>query len=75
MEKIYYDLGEPEIFMLDTIPIAPIIIVISSPSIAEQISKSSKTYPWSVPKSVTMKEMKPLIGESSISAISVSHSH
>jgi hypothetical protein len=65
MEQIYEELGEPDIFVLDTAPIFR-LLVICSPMIAEQISKASSQYPYSVPKSWTVGDLMPLIGKQSI---------
>lgn len=65
MEQIYEDLGKPDIFVLDTAPIFR-LLVICSPMIAEQVSKASPRYPYSVPKSWTIADIMPLIGKQSI---------
>ena len=50
---------------------APIVIVLSY-DIAEQVTRASKSFPWSLPKSPTMLEMRDLVGHNSILAIGVS---
>lgn len=65
LEQIWEDLSQPEIYVLDTAPIFRILVV-CSPTIAEQISKASSRYPYSVPKSWTVKDIMPLLGKRSI---------
>ncbi|KAK4184333.1 putative sterigmatocystin biosynthesis P450 monooxygenase stcS [Podospora australis] len=61
------DLGSPPIMLLDTRPIFQYpMVVISSHEVAEQVSKSSKLFPWSTPKSPTFSEFVHLIGPRSI---------
>jgi hypothetical protein len=62
---MYEDLGKPDIFVVDTAPIFR-VLVICSPTIAEQISKPSSQYPYSMPKSWTLSDILPLIGKQSI---------
>ncbi|KAH7057258.1 cytochrome P450 monooxygenase [Macrophomina phaseolina] len=59
-------LGSPPIVVLDFRPFLYEIAIINSHEVAEQIAKSSKTFPHSVPKSPTMDHMLPLIGEHSV---------
>jgi hypothetical protein len=65
MEQIYEELGKPDIFVLDMAPIFR-VLVICSPIIAEQISKPSSQYPYSMPKSWTVADVLPLVGKQSI---------
>jgi len=65
LEQIYEELGKPDIFLLDTAPIFR-VLVICSPMIAEQISKPSSQYPYSMPKSWTVMDIMPLVGKQSI---------
>jgi hypothetical protein len=65
LEQIYEELGKPDIFLLDTAPIFR-VLVICSPMIAEQISKPSSQYPYSMPKSWTVTDITPLVGKQSI---------
>ncbi len=71
LEKIYEELGQPEIYVLDTAPIFRLLII-CSPTIAEQLSKPSSQYPYSLPKSWTLKDIVPLIGKESIISSEVS---
>lgn len=66
-EKIAKDMGYPPLFLLDLRPIErnP-ICVIRSHFVAEQITRATKTSPYSAPKSPTMTELMPLIGTHSI---------
>lgn len=67
-EKIYEDLGEPECFYIDFRPFhfLPSMLVVTSPYIAEQISRPSSNFPYAYPKSWTMQDLVPLIGSNSI---------
>jgi hypothetical protein len=71
LEHIYEDLGQPDIYVLDTAPIFRLLIV-CSPTIAEQLSKPSSRYPYSLPKNWTLKDILPLIGKNSILTSEVS---
>ncbi|KAL1634552.1 hypothetical protein SLS56_002245 [Neofusicoccum ribis] len=59
-DYIFYDLvksmGHPPIVLADFRPFHYELAIISSHEIAEQISKTSKTFPYSVPKSPTMSK-------------------
>jgi len=65
LKQIWEELGQPDLFLLDTAPIHRMIIV-CSPTIAEQITKVSSQYPYSVPKTWTVKDILPLVGKKSI---------
>jgi hypothetical protein len=71
MEKVYEDLNQPDFFVLDIAPIFR-LLVICSPMMAEQISRSSSEYPYALPKSWTLKDVLPLIGKQSILVTEVS---
>lgn len=57
-DYIFYDLvksmGHPPIVITDFRPFVYEIALITSHDVCEQITKSSKTFPYSVPKSPTM---------------------
>ncbi|KAF4540021.1 Cytochrome P450 [Lasiodiplodia theobromae] len=69
-DYIFYDLvksmGHPPIVITDFRPFVYEIALITSHDVCEQITKSSKTFPYSVPKSPTMGDLLPLIGERSL---------
>jgi hypothetical protein len=71
LEQIWEDLGQPDLYLIDTAPIFR-MLVICSPTIAEQITKASSQYPYSVPKSWTVKDLLPLVGKTSIISSEVS---
>ncbi|KAK3402648.1 cytochrome P450 [Sordaria brevicollis] len=64
--SIWHSLGRPPLFLMDLRPVGPCLCIVASHHLAEQISRSSATFPWSVPKSYTVGELKPLIGHESI---------
>ncbi|KAK3373106.1 cytochrome P450 [Lasiosphaeria ovina] len=59
-------LGNPGLMLVDLRPVAYPIAVITSHHIAEQISRASKLFPWSTPKSPTINAFDRLIGSRSI---------
>ncbi|KAK3377436.1 cytochrome P450 [Podospora didyma] len=60
------ELGNPPFLMLDVRPAARAMLVITSHDVAEQISKSSKLFPWSVTKSPTFGPLEYIVGSRSI---------
>ncbi|KAF4220072.1 hypothetical protein CNMCM8980_003361 [Aspergillus fumigatiaffinis] len=63
---IYEHLGKPPLFLLDLWPLGRPICVVCSHEVAEQISRQSRTFPYSVPKSPTTKAFVDVIGPKSI---------
>ncbi|KAI6089259.1 cytochrome P450 [Hypoxylon rubiginosum] len=63
---MWTSIGRPPVMLVDLRPINPPMALISSPEIAEQISKPTKLFPFSTPKSPTWTHMIPLIGSTSI---------
>ncbi|OJD37523.1 cytochrome p450 52a11 [Diplodia corticola] len=59
-------MNHPPVVIADFRPFYWQIAIIASHDVCEQITKSSKTFPYSVPKSPTMGELLPLIGERSL---------
>ncbi|KAI1391550.1 cytochrome P450 [Hypoxylon trugodes] len=59
------DLGRPPLMLVDLRPINRPMVLIRSHDIAEQISKASKLYPTSTPKS-DLGYLEPVIGPTSI---------
>lgn len=66
MAEIHKDIGSPPFFMLDMRPINPPTVVIANYELAEQLSKPSKGFPYSVHKAPTTVRMIPLIGSKAI---------
>ncbi|KAK4171682.1 putative cytochrome P450 E-class, group I [Triangularia setosa] len=58
--------GNPSVLLVDTRPAGYAMAVISSHEVAEQLSKATKQYPWSAPKSPTIADLVNLIGPHSI---------
>lgn len=65
-EEMWISLGRPPVMLVDLRPIVPPMVLVSSHSMAEQISKQSSLFPLSTPKSPTWRHMIPIIGETSI---------
>ncbi|KAF2146341.1 uncharacterized protein K452DRAFT_340986 [Aplosporella prunicola CBS 121167] len=61
--EIAKTLGVPPMVMFDLRPFYWAICVITSHEVAEQVSRPSKLHPYSTPKSPTMRQLDPLIGE------------
>jgi hypothetical protein len=64
-------LGNPSVMFVDVWPTSAPILVIRDPGVAEQVSKSSKLFPYSVPKSPDTDNMYEMIGGSSILRVEV----
>lgn len=67
------DAGRPDILLADIRPISYAILIVSSHVVAEQISKVSKLFPTSTPKSPTIHDFTRLIGHESLLGKSVSN--
>ncbi|KAK9795993.1 putative Cytochrome P450 [Seiridium cardinale] len=65
-EEMWESMGRPPIMLVDLRPINPPMVLVPSHSIAEKISKPSKAFPLSKPKSPTWTHMLPIIGTTSI---------
>ncbi|KAI0010842.1 cytochrome P450 [Xylariaceae sp. FL0662B] len=65
-EEMWASMGRPPVMLVDLRPINPPMVLISSHDIAEQISKPTKLFPLSTPKSPTWSHMVPIIGSTSI---------
>ena len=64
---MFEDAGRPEILLVDTRPVISWpLTVVSSHAVAEQITKISKSFPWSVNKSPTVFEFTRLVGHESV---------
>ncbi|TPX08842.1 uncharacterized protein E0L32_009660 [Thyridium curvatum] len=64
--KMREKLGNPSLFTIDTWPMQYSMAIICDHDVAEQVSKVSKTFHWSVPKSPTFSNLLALIGYQSI---------
>ena len=60
------DLGRPGAMFVDMRPVGYPLLYVTDHEVAEQISKSSKTFNWAVHKSPTIDDIIPVIGEHSI---------
>ena len=58
--------GNPPILLMDIRPVSYALCVVLSHDVAEQISRSSKQFPYSTPKSPTFQELVPIVGSHSI---------
>ncbi|KAK1848577.1 cytochrome p450 [Colletotrichum chrysophilum] len=59
-------MGNPPVMLYDLRPISRPMLLIRSHCVAEQISRQSKMWPYSTPKSDTMAYLWPLVGKKSI---------
>ncbi|KAK4226013.1 putative cytochrome P450 E-class, group I [Podospora fimiseda] len=66
MTQILKKAGNPSVILLDMRPFGYPMAIITSHEVAEQISKPSKSYPWSAAKSPTISEFNHLIGPTSM---------
>ncbi|KAK3686206.1 cytochrome P450 [Podospora appendiculata] len=60
------DLGNPPLFLVDLRPVNHAMAIVTSHEVAEQFSRASKLFPWSVPKSPTINSFVHLVGRNSI---------
>lgn len=59
-------LGNAPLFILDLRPVQYVLCVVGSHEVAEQVSKSTKSFPYSMKKSPTMRLYERLLGPRSI---------
>ncbi|KAJ6013051.1 hypothetical protein N7522_003406 [Penicillium canescens] len=64
--EICKTLGNVPMFILDLYPVAPVLCVVCSHDIAEQVTKASKAFPYSIPKAPTTRAFEDLFGPRSI---------
>jgi hypothetical protein len=64
--EMYEKLGRPPLIFVDMRPVSKPVALITSHDIAEQVVKSSTLFPWSTPKTPTMKDIIHLLGSSSL---------
>jgi hypothetical protein len=60
------DLGNPPLMFLDLRPVSYPMVLVTSHEVAEQVSRASKQFAWSTPKSPTIGGLVRLIGPESI---------
>ncbi len=70
--EIWEGLGKPPFFLLDLRPVNYMMLVVTNHEVAEQITKASKMFPYSVTKSPSMKALAELVGPESIIMAGVS---
>ncbi|KAF0325765.1 cytochrome P450 52A11 [Colletotrichum asianum] len=58
--------GNPPVLFIDFWPLNNPMLLIRNHDVAEQISKQSQLWPYSLPKSPSFKEYLPLVGEHSL---------
>ncbi|OIW22527.1 cytochrome P450 [Coniochaeta ligniaria NRRL 30616] len=63
---IYESLGRPPVFVVDLRPVSYAILVVANHEVAEQISRVSPLFPWSVTKSPTNHANDQLVGKDSM---------
>ncbi|RAH63904.1 cytochrome P450 [Aspergillus aculeatinus CBS 121060] len=59
-------LGNPPLYLLDLRPVVGVLGIVCNHEVAEQISRSTKGFPYSMRKSPTMKALEPLLGPHSV---------
>lgn len=64
--SIFRALGKPPVMLFDLRPVTYPMVVVTSHEVAEQVSKPTKAFPWSLPKSPTINTIESLIGQKSI---------
>ncbi|KAJ6043323.1 hypothetical protein N7499_005749 [Penicillium canescens] len=65
-QDMHDQLGNPPLFIADFRPITYVMCIVCNHEVAEQISKSSKLFQYSTPKSPTIRWFQDLFGASSI---------
>uniref|UniRef100_A0A1Y1MQQ1 Cytochrome P450 n=1 Tax=Photinus pyralis TaxID=7054 RepID=A0A1Y1MQQ1_PHOPY len=66
ISEMHEALGKPPIMLLDNWPIVPPMVVVANHEVAEQVSRSSADFPYSVMKSPSVERIVDLIGPNSI---------
>lgn len=64
--EIKAHLGNPPLYLLDARPMQHPLGIVCSHEIAEQVSRSSKQFPYGLPKTPTLQDYKYLVGPHSI---------
>jgi cytochrome P450 len=65
-EAMHRAAGSPSVLLFDMRPVFWPLLLVFSPTVAEQIAKPSKTFKYSVPKSPTVSALTPIIGPTSL---------
>jgi len=65
-DEMRESLGSPPIMLLDLRPVIYPVLVIASHELAEQVSKMTKQWPYSMPKSPTLRTISCIVGDSSL---------
>jgi cytochrome P450 len=73
LRQIHEALGSPPVYLIDLRPVNYPTLIVASHEAAEQVSKTSKLFPYSTPKSPTVKSLVSLIGEHSILSSDAEH--
>ncbi|KAK3360452.1 cytochrome P450 [Lasiosphaeria hispida] len=60
------DLGNPPMMYIDLRPVGRPMLIVNNHEAAEQVTRATKFFPWSAPKSPTIKDLVHLIGERSL---------
>jgi cytochrome P450 len=61
-ERMAASLDRPSIMFVDLWPVMFPFVVVTNHTVAEQISRATKQYPYSLPKSPSMRYLRPLTG-------------
>ena len=69
--NIFESLGRPPLIILDIRPLNYPIVIVADHEVAEQVTRASKGFPYSLPKSPTMTYIDPLVGQHSLVSIKV----
>ena len=69
-QEIHESLGRPPLFVLDLWPLFTPAVISCSHEVAEQVAKSSKTFPWSAPKT-PVPHLSGFIGKRSMLSLQV----
>lgn len=67
--------GSPPVLLADMRPKEPPLLFIFDNSVAEQLTKPTKQFPTSIPKTPGMKNLSPLVGERSLVNLDVGCVH
>lgn len=68
---MFESLGKPSLILLDIRPLNYPMVIVADHEVAEQVSRASKGFPYSLPKSPGMTYLDPLIGQHSLVSIKV----
>jgi hypothetical protein len=63
---MWESMGKPPMMLVDLRPVNQPMVLLPTYDMAEQVSKPTKLYPLSTPKSPTWHHMVPIIGWTSI---------